>query len=280
MVGITVAFDVPSSGGAMHFSPFHAYRVGDSLLHGIDPRVKLLTTLGFVLSVSLAPVGAWPIYVLLFAFVQSASVASELGWAFVLRRAALALPFVLAALPILVTVKGDPLLSIPLGAWSLSVTAAGLERFLSIALKSWLSVQMAILLTATTPLPDLLLAMRAFRLPRLLIAILSLMWRYLAVLIDEAMRMMRAREARSGSWQEHGGGSLLWRARVTGAMAGTLFLRGYERSERIYNAMLARGYDGTSRSFPPKPLSTADWLLLLSALFVLSALLLLGHLLG
>ena len=264
----------------MHFSPFHLYRAGDSVLHGLDPRVKLLLTLAFILSVSLAPVGAWPIYVLLLAFALSASVASELGWSFVLRRAALALPFVLAALPVLVTVKGDLLVSIRLGAWSLSVTAPGLERFLSVALKSWLSVQMAILLTATTPLPDLLLAMRALRLPRLLIAVLSLMWRYLAVLVDEALRMMRAREARSACWQGRSGGSLLWRARVTGAMAGTLFLRGYERSERIYNAMLARGYDGSIRSFPVKPLSPAERFILISALLVLLALLLVGYLLG
>jgi len=264
----------------MHVSPFHAYRVGDSLLHHLDARVKLVLTLAFVLAVSLTTIGAWPVYVLLFALVLSASIASEVGPAFVLRRALLAAPFVLAAAPLLVTVEGAPLFSISLGAWSLAVTGAGLERFLSIALRSWLSVQMAILLTATTPLTDLLLAMRALRVPRLLIAVLSLMWRYLAVLADEALRMLRAREARSASQQGAAGGSVSWRARVTGAMAGTLFLRGYERSERIYSAMLARGYDGTIRSFPLKPLSAAERLALLMGLVLLLALLLFGYLLG
>jgi cobalt/nickel transport system permease protein len=191
-----------------------------------------------------------------------------------------AAPFVLAAAPLLVTVEGVPLVSLSLGALSLSVTAAGLERFLSIAFKSWLSVQMAILLTATTPLVDLLVAMHALRLPRLLTAVLSLMWRYLAVLADEALRMLRAREARSASLQGAGGGSLSWRARVTGAMAGTLFLRGYERSERIYSAMLARGYDGTIRSFPPKPLSAAERLALVSGVVLLVTLMLFGYWLG
>jgi cobalt/nickel transport system permease protein len=239
--------------------------------------VKLVLTLAFVLSVSLSPLGAWPIYVLLFALALSASVVAELRPTFVLRRAFVALPFVLAALPLLVTVKGVPLLSIPLGPWSLTVTGLGLERFLSIAVKSWLSVQIAILLTATTPLTDLLVAMRALHLPRLLIAVLGLMWRYLAVLIDEAMRMVRAREARSGSWGDRSGGSLTWRARVTGGMAGSLFVRGYERSERIYNAMLARGYDGSIRSFPLNPLSSGERLILISALVVLLVLLLLGY---
>ena len=264
----------------MHINSLDSYFAGDSLLHRLDPRIKFGLTLAFILVVSLTPVGAWPTYVLLFAFVLSASVASELGLTFVLRRAFLALPFVFAALPVLVTAKGEAILSIALGSWSLAVTTPGLERFLSIAVKSWLSVQMAVLLTATTPLPDVLVAMRALHIPRLLVAILSLMWRYLFVLADEAMRMMRAREARSASWQGRSGGSLTWRARVTGGMAGTLFLRGYERSERIYNAMLARGYDGSIRSLPLKPLSFAEHLILVSAFAVLLALLLLGRLIG
>jgi cobalt/nickel transport system permease protein len=264
----------------MHISPFDAYRAEDSLWHRLDSRVKLVLTLAFVLCVSLTPMGAWPVYILLLALVLSASILAELGPAFVLRRAFVALPFALAALPLLVTVKGAPLLSIPVGPWLLSVSMAGLERFVSIALKSWLSVQMAILLTATTPLPDLLVAMRALRLPKLLVAILGLMWRYLGVLGDEAMRMIRAREARSGSWNERSGGTLGWRAGVTGNMAGSLFLRGYERSERIYNAMLARGYDGTIRSFPLRPVPAAQRVLLLCTLLLLAVLLMLGYAVG
>ncbi len=264
----------------MHISPFDAYCARESLWHRLDPRVKLALTLAFVLCVSLTPAGAWPVYVLLLALVLSASILAELGPAFVLRRAWVALPFALAALPLLVTVEGTPLFSIPLGPWLLSVSTAGLERFVSIALKSWLSVQMAILLTASTTLPDLLVAMRALRLPRLLVAILGLMWRYLAVLGDEAMRMIRARESRSGSRGERSGGTLRWRAGVTGAMAGSLFLRGYERSERIYSAMLARGYDGIIRSFPLQPVPPRDRVLLVAAVLLLSMLLVLGYFLG
>jgi cobalt/nickel transport system permease protein len=264
----------------MHISPFDAYRFGDSLLHQVDARVKLVLALAFILSVSLAPVGAWPVYILLFALTLSAAIVSELEISYVMRRAFLAAPFVLAALPVLVSVEGTVLWVVSLGRLSLSVTAAGMERFLSIALKSWLSVQMAVLLTSTTPLTQLLVAMRTLRMPRLLIAVLGLMWRYLAVLMDEAVRMMRARESRSGSWQGSGGGSLLWRARVTGAIAGTLFLRGYERSERIYNAMLARGYDGTIRSFPLAALSAKELLVLIVGLAILFAMVLLGYLIG
>ncbi len=79
------------------------------------------------------------------------------------------------------------------------------------------------------------------------------MWRYLFVLADEALRLLRARQARSGQTDRPGlkpGGSLSWRGRVAGGMAGSLFLRAFERSDRIYMAMVARGYDGEVRSSP------------------------------
>ncbi|MGC8786867.1 MAG: cobalt ECF transporter T component CbiQ [Anaerolineae bacterium] len=264
----------------MHIHPLDAYHFGDSLLHRADARVKLSLVLLFILCVSLMPIGAWPAYVLLFAFVLSASVASELGLTFALKRSLLALPFLLTALPLLVTVKGAVIVRVSLGSWVFSLTASGLERFLSIALKSWLAVQMAVLLTATTPLPDILVAMRALGVPRLLIAILGLMWRYLFVLADEALRMIRAREARSASASGKGGGTVTWRARVAGGMVGSLFLRGYERSERIYHAMLARGYDGTIRSLPLRPLSSVERVILGVGAALLLALLFVGHLLG
>ena len=89
-------------------------------------------------------------------------------------------------------------------------------------LKSWLSAQAAIVLAATTSFPDLLLAMRVFHVPRLLVAVVGLMWRYLFVLVDEALRLIRARDARSSG----PGGSLPWRAQGDGAHGGKpLFAR-------------------------------------------------------
>jgi cobalt/nickel transport system permease protein len=153
---------------------------------------------------------------------------------------------------------------------------AGLERFASIAVKSWISVQAAILLATTTPFPDLMVAMRAVRIPRMLVTIFGLMWRYLFVLVDEALRLMRARQARSGHSDQPGlkpGGSLAWRAGVTGNMAGSLFLRAFERSDRIYTAMLARGYDGEVRSEPLPKLTGENWIILTASLVVLGLLL-------
>jgi len=124
---------------------------------------------------------------------------------------------------------------------------------------------MAILLTATASFPDILVAMRALRVPRLLVAIFGLMWRYLFVFADEALRLLRARAARSGVSENPGlrsGGTITWRAQITGGLAGNLFVRSIERSDRIYAAMLARGYDGEIRSLPQMKIESINWAVL------------------
>lgn len=238
--------------------------------------------LAFIFTTALTPVGAWPIYILLLAIILSVILLSDLGLAYIWKRAALAFPFVLAALPIIFTAPGPTLFEIPIGQWTLSVSIPGLERFLSIAIKSWISVQAAIVLAASTSFPDLLVAMRAIRIPRMLVSIFGLMWRYLFVLADEVLRLNRARASRSGQLDMPGlrsGGSVAWRARVTGGMAGNLFLRALERSDRIYMAMLSRGYDGEIRSLPLPKLKTSQLAVLAAALAVLALLLLLSFVL-
>jgi cobalt/nickel transport system permease protein len=194
-----------------------------------------------------------------------------------MKRAALALPFVLAALPLVFTTSGAELIRWEVGSAVLTVTGPGVARFVGIALKSWLSVQAAILLAASTPFPDLLMAMRSLRIPRLLVAMFGLTWRYLFVLVDEALRLMRARAARSGGSRP--GGSLAWRAKVAGGMAGSLFLRAFERSDRIYMSMLSRGYDGEVRTLPPGVLTAGSRLTLAVGVALLGSILMLGFLL-
>lgn len=264
----------------MHVHFLDPYRPRRSLVHQFDARVKLILTLAFILTAALTPSGAWIAYILLFAIVLSVEILSELGVIYVLKRSVLALPFVLAALPVIFTLDGGPILfSFSPGPWTLNVYQAGLVRFISIALKSWLSVQMAIVLTASTPFPDLLTAMRAVRIPRLIVAIFGMMWRYLFVLVDEAIRLLRARSARSSHSGLPGlkpGGSLAWRGRTAGGMAGSLLLRGIERSERIYMAMAARGYDGEVRSFPQPRLGAPAYGVLVIGLLILLTILALG----
>jgi cobalt/nickel transport system permease protein len=274
----------------MHIHFLDPYRPRTSPIHALDGRVKFILTVAFILTASLAPVAAWPVYVLLFALILSVAILSGLGVGYVLKRALLALPFVLAALPVIFTMGHTALFSFSLGPWRLIAHAEGLERFISVALKSWLSVQATIILAASTPFPELLQAMRAVGLPPLLVSMFGMMWRYIFVLADEALRLMRARAARSGSRGSlptaptlgqkaslvREGASLLWRARVTGGMAGNLFLRAFERSDRIHAAMLSRGYDGGVRHLPFPRMDRTTWIPLLAGLVSLGLLLSFG----
>jgi cobalt/nickel transport system permease protein len=152
--------------------------------------------------------------------------------------------------------------------------------FLTILLKSWLSVQVALLLAFTTPFHELIDALRELRLPRLMVSIISFMYRYLSVLTDEATRMNRARASRSAiTATGRGGGSLTWRARVTGSMVGSLFLRSYERSERIYAAMQSRGFDANMRHLAMRRLEPRELVVLVAFVVVLGAYVYAAHVL-
>lgn len=262
----------------MHFHELDSYRPGESPVHRLDPRVKLALTGLFILTVVLTPDGRWRELALLEALVLISVLASRVGLGLVQRRSLVALPFALAALTVTFSTPGRAVWTLPLPGGRWAVTDAGLLRFASIVSRSYLSIQAGVLLAATTPFPDLLWGMRALYVPQALVTTVGFLYRYLFVLADEARRMMQAREARSAAPDGQGGGTVTWRARVTGAMVGTLFLRSYERSERIHAAMLARGYDGTMRTLTPPTLGGADVAVGLLFGLVLVGTLLLGRL--
>ena len=83
--------------------------------------------------------------------------------------------------------------------WDFVITDAGLLRFVSILIRSWLSVQIALLLVAATRFPDLIHAFEHLRVPAILTTIIAFLYRYLFVLMDEVFRLLRARESRSAS---------------------------------------------------------------------------------
>ncbi|MEZ4860784.1 MAG: cobalt ECF transporter T component CbiQ [Caldilineaceae bacterium] len=228
----------------MHTHLDEQYHQGQSLIHRLDARVKVLLTFLFILTVSLTRFGAFGAYLALFAFSMSVVLLAQLRPTMVLKRALVALPFALAAVTLPFTVPGHTLATLPI-LGGLTISQEGVIRFISTVIKSWLSLQIALVLVFVTPFTEILWALRALRLPAPLIAIVSLMYRYLFVLYDEAVRLLRARAARSGMVDgARSGGSLLWRGQVAGRMAGSLMLRSFERSDRIYNAMVARGYRG------------------------------------
>jgi cobalt/nickel transport system permease protein len=230
-------------------------------LHRLDPRPKVVTAILLILLISLTPMGAFGAYVAFFALVMVGAILADFDPWRLVKRSLVALPFAAAAITLVFTVPGPLLGTVPLVGWPIS--APGLVRFVSIILKSMISVQVAILMTATTHFTDLLWALGALHVPRVLIGIISFMYRYIFVLADEALRLTRARDARSAVLEGNPaqGGTLLFRAKTTGGMIGNLFLRSYERSERVYQAMVARGYQGEIKHLAPPPLTRRDFLL-------------------
>jgi len=244
----------------MHADAFDRYHPAESPVHHLDPRVKVVTVVLFILGNALLPDASWLAFGLAWLLLLAANDQSRLGLWFTWRRSFLALPFALTAVSAIFLPAGQPVFSFSALGLQLSVTDLGLLRFFSIVLRSWLSVQMAVLLVAVTPFPDILHALEHLRVPRLLTTIIAFLYRYLFVLTDEVFRLLRAREARSAGTQGHkSGGTLLWRAQVAGNMAGQMFVRSYERSDRIYNAMVARGYAGQMRTLHPHKMRVSDW---------------------
>lgn len=220
-------------------------------LQRLDAPTRVWLGLACILCAALLPEGAWAAYVSLFFLLLAGLMAGGLPARALYERSLLALPFVLAALPLLWSTPG--------AAWAWGITGAGGVRFFSITLKAWLSVQAAVLLTLTTPFPELLVVLRSWHFPHLLLSVIGLMWRYLFIMAAAARQMMIARAARSASMPGRlAGGSLTWRGRVTGGMAGSLLIRSFEQAERTYAAMLARGYDGEPRGLPLPSFSTAS----------------------
>ncbi len=227
----------------MKHSFLDQYSDRDSFVHKLDPRTKLITTLLLILTVVLTPLNQWLAFALYFIIIAALVLLSTVPISHFLKRSLVIMPFVvMIAIFIPFFKEGEVAGSYNIWLWQVSVTYGGLQVLANIVIKAWLSILILIWLTSTTKLPDLLRGLEQLRMPRVMVMILSFMYRYLFLLVDEAMRMRQARDSRnfSGSW--------LWQLRPVGNMVGTLFMRSYERGERVYVAMVARGFDGQVRT--------------------------------
>lgn len=135
----------------------------------------------------------------------------------------------------------------------MSLSQAGLLAGWGIVIKGTLGVVTSILLAATTPARDLLLGLDRMRVPDLLVQIASFMLRYVHVVGDEMHRMSLARQSRGFEAT----GVRSWP--VIAQSAGTLFIRSYERGERVHLAMLSRGYTGRIPELSPHHTTLRDW---------------------
>jgi cobalt/nickel transport system permease protein len=238
----------------MRHSFLDKYSHLSSPAHRRDPRLKFLLSLVFIVAVVLTPVGSWLAFAAYFSILIAIFAVSRLPLGYVLRRSLIILPFVLLlGIVNLFTRPGVELSSLNISGWHLGITDNGLVLIGTLLARSWLSVLVLILLTSTTALPALLKGIERLGAPKVMVMIMSFMYRYLFVLIDEVLRMKNARDSRSV-----GNPSTGFQAKTVGMMIGSLFIRSYERGERVYAAMAARGFDGQSRTLDDLSMNRVD----------------------
>jgi len=223
-----------------------------SPIHAVEPRIKLVSCLGLMVSiVSLSSVAALVGAVLVLAVFL---LVSRLPVRYVLARLLVALPFSAAVLFLLpFTEGGSPLLVLDLGFWHLAASREGFTHAVVLSLRLVAALLVVTLLTSTTRFTTLLRAMESLRVPPIFPRLMEFTVRYLFILVDEIQRMQRARQSRGFKARR------LWEPttlRTLGQLIGVLFLRSLERSERVYLAMRSRGFSGQVRvhlSFRVKP---------------------------
>jgi cobalt/nickel transport system permease protein len=231
-----------------------------SLVHRLDPRAKILGLVSVTVVAVTTPLEDWLVFAGCAAVLAAVALGARVRVGELWRRARFVLPLVLLAGAFLPLVR-DGGEEFALGP--LTVHQQGLEVFAAVAIKATIGTISAVLLGATTTFPSVLRGLEAMRVPRLLVLIASFMYRYLFVIVEETGRMRSALAARGYRPRT------ALHAAALGRMATAMFLRTYSRGERVYLAMLARGYDGRMPQLTPLVLRRADTLFVLGVLAAL-----------
>jgi len=218
--------------GAGHGHTLHYH--GHSVVHRAPAHVKLLVLLAFVLVVVATPKDWFAAYGVYLVAVGAVIGLSQVPPAYILKRTVVEIPFVVFALlmPFIATGPRTEVLGV-------SVSEAGLLAGWALLVKGTLGVLASLTLAATTEPPDLLVGLERLRMPQQLVQIMGFMIRYVDVVADEMRRMRIARESRGFDARNPRHWSVLGRS------AGALFIRSYERGERVHLAMVSRGYTGS-----------------------------------
>ncbi|HEY0950982.1 cobalt ECF transporter T component CbiQ [Nocardioides sp.] len=217
--------------GAGHGHKLHFH--GHSPVHRAPAHLKVLALLAFAVVVVATPGDAYPVFAAYAVLLGLVIGVSRVPPAYLLKRTVVELPFVVFAvlLPFVATGPQTEVLGV-------SVSEHGLEAGIALLVKGTLGVLASLTLAATTEPQDLLVGLERLRVPQQLVQIMAFMVRYLDVVTGEMQRMRIAREARGFSARNPRHWPVLARS------AGALFIRSYERGERVHLAMLSRGYTG------------------------------------
>lgn len=222
---------------------------GESPLHRLRPECKTAATILFVFALVAAPREALWAYGVFAAIVIVLARMAGLGLVRLARRLTIELPFVGFAVLLPFVSRGDRI-----DVLGVALSSDGLWAAWNVLAKGTLGVAATTVLAATTPVAGMITGLERLRMPRVITAIAGFMVRYGEVLTAEAARMRVARLARGHDprW--------FWQSRAVITSAGALFVRSYERGERVYLAMVSRGFDGTMPDTETEPPAEAgEW---------------------
>ena len=224
----------------MKHSYIDKYSEIDSYVHNLDPRVKCISGVFFILAAIFTKPASFLSFALYALLIAILIYLSKIPINFILKKSLAIIPFVLMiAIFIPFFKEGKVAGAYSFGTFKLTVTYSGLSIFWNVLIKAYLSILCVITLMASTKFTDLLKALEKLKVPNIFIMIISFMYRYIFVIIDELMKMNQAREARSINT------SKWFHVKTLANMLGVLFIRSYERAEVIYIAMCSRGFTGT-----------------------------------
>ena len=214
---------------------FDELSAGNSMIHRLDPCIKLVVTLAFIITVTSFSKydvsGLFPFFLYPAVLIST----SNLPLLPLLKRLLLALPFV-----VFISIFNpifDRAPAMLLGNLSISY---GWISFFSILTRSVLAIIAALILIATTGIDAICSALQRLKVPQALTIQILFMYRYLYILFDEVQRTLQAHSLRK--FQSHGIESKVW-----GSLIGHLLIRTLDRAQRVYQAMLSRGFDGNVR---------------------------------
>lgn len=213
-------------GHALHYH-------GHSPLHRAPAHLKVVGLVVFMLVVVATPRDAYAVHGLYALLLVGAVVLARVPASYLLPRMLVEVPFVVFALlvPFVATGPRTEVLG-------LSLSEPGLVSAFALLAKGTLGVLAGLLLAATTEPTALLRGLERLRMPQQLIQIMGFMLRYLEVVTDE-MRRMRIASASRGFTARN---PRHWP--VVAKSVGALFIRSFERGERVHQAMVSRGYTG------------------------------------
>ena len=234
----------------------HGHDVGERLylhrhspIHSLPAQPKILASLAFIIVVISTPITNWPAFIAYFLIILAATQVAQLPLKTVATRSVIEVPFIFFAILMPFFGKGN---TIDLGPFTLYED--GLLAGTAIVAKGTLGILVAINLSATTTARQLLRGLELLKLPAMMVQIASFMLRYVNVVNDEMERMKVARESRGFEAT----GIKHWKVLATAA--GALFIRSYERGERVHLAMLSRGYTGVLPHDEPPHIPLTLWL--------------------